>query len=233
MTDYSKLDAYPALNLIKGSGLTYEQGFCVMQAVAWFAGEAHTDAPECACPGLTAFAIRLNDLLADDKRQTLRRLIAPLTGTRSAAHRGLRSDYMLRRVVHELVAPLFDTKWPEHAKAMRAAQTRDALRAACSLAAADADAAAYAAAYAANADAAYAAYAAYVAAYAAVAADAADAAAAAADAAYGAERRRAQGVMIDILDGAIRLGPNGGDDLAPFAERVHEMSQRGFLETVS
>ena len=81
MTDYTKLDAYPKLNLIKGSGKTYDQGFCVMQAVAWFAGEKHTDKPQCACPVLTAYAIRINDQLPDAKRQKLRKLIAPLTGT--------------------------------------------------------------------------------------------------------------------------------------------------------
>ena len=122
MTDYTKLDAYPQLNLIKGSGASYEQGFCVMQAVAWFAGEAHTDAPQCACPVLGAFAIRLNDRLPDAKRQVLRTLIAPLTSTRSKEHEQFRAEYIVRRVSHEIVAPLFEKRWPEHAAAIRAAQ---------------------------------------------------------------------------------------------------------------
>jgi len=38
-----------------------------------------------------------------------------------------------------------------------------------------------------------------------------------------------QDTAIDILDGAIRLGPNGGESLTPFAERIHELRARGFV----
>jgi len=221
MTDYTKLEAYPKLTLIRGSGSTYEQGFCVMQAVSWFAGEEHTDAPKCACPVLGAYAIRLNDLLPTAKRQILRTLIAPLTSTRSKEHEMPRAMYIVQRSARDIVAPMFDAKWPEHAAAIRKAETiieiRDAMRAARGDAYADAYASAYAYAYAsADADA-------YADAY-------ADASAYADAYAYAdAEKNRVQDVMIDILRGAIALGPNGGEELTPFAERISELQARGYV----
>jgi hypothetical protein len=55
---------------------------CVMQAVAYVAGEPWSDHPECACPVITAFMIRWNDSIRDDAVRT-RPLIPLLVGTRS------------------------------------------------------------------------------------------------------------------------------------------------------
>src|SRR5438105_4365288 len=54
-----------------GSHKNPKQGLCVMEAVAFVAGERHGDHPECACPVLTGFAIRLNDRMKDGERDAL------------------------------------------------------------------------------------------------------------------------------------------------------------------
>jgi hypothetical protein len=185
---------------------------CVMEAVAFVAGERHSDHPTCACHVIAPFARLLNDLIDDDELRT--RLLVPrviaLVGSRSTTHVEvmrvrLAVDWAFRvalptwwNEVPELrpyaamlrsLAPLVSEEAIAAARTM-VQQNRAAVRevfkgkkpAADAAAYAAADAA-YAAAYAA-ADAAAAAYAAADAAYAAYAA--ADAAYAAADAAYAA-----------------------------------------------
>ena len=56
---------------------------CVMEAVAFVAGEPWSDHPACACPVIGAFLRSWNDLLPDDKRDTLLRpIVLRLIGTR-------------------------------------------------------------------------------------------------------------------------------------------------------
>jgi hypothetical protein len=54
-----------------------------MEAVAFVAGEAHTDTPACACPVIAAFMRRWNDGLPDDARRDLylKRFIPRLVGS--------------------------------------------------------------------------------------------------------------------------------------------------------
>ena len=47
-----------------------EDGLCVLEAVAWFEGEAHSDHPKCVCPVLAHFSRSFNDRL-DERRQEL------------------------------------------------------------------------------------------------------------------------------------------------------------------
>ena len=58
---------------------------CVMEAVAYVAGEPWSDAPECACPVITAFMIAWNDGLPSDadRDRLLKPLIPLIVGTRS------------------------------------------------------------------------------------------------------------------------------------------------------
>ena len=49
---------------------------CVMEAVAWVAGERHSGQPACACPVLSALLRTWNDSLPDDDVRT--RLLKPL-----------------------------------------------------------------------------------------------------------------------------------------------------------
>lgn len=45
------------VTLREGAHGSREEGMCVMEAVAWFAGEPHSDSPDCASPIITKFAI--------------------------------------------------------------------------------------------------------------------------------------------------------------------------------
>ena len=69
-----------ALTLERGS---HEPGeaMCVMEAVAFMAGEEWTDAPACACPVISAFLRNWNDSLPHDERQQLKKYIPKLIGT--------------------------------------------------------------------------------------------------------------------------------------------------------
>ena len=56
---------------------------CVMEAVAYIAGEPWTDHPECASPVIGAFLRSWNDSLSDEDRQMLKPLIPRLVGTKA------------------------------------------------------------------------------------------------------------------------------------------------------
>ena len=58
---------------------------CVMEAVAYVAGEPWSDHPECACPVIGAFLRSWNDSMNDEDRQILLPLVPRLVGTRSTA----------------------------------------------------------------------------------------------------------------------------------------------------
>jgi hypothetical protein len=245
--DFEKL---ASIHLIQGAGGgDPKAGLCIMEMVSYFDGaERVTDHPECACPALTKYAIRLNDTApSQEDRDSLKPLLPLLAGTRDAASIDARVRYLVFETARRIVAPLFDKHWPNRAKAIREALTYEEMKTAAYAGAAAADAYAYAAAYvdayAADAAAAYAAAAyagaaaayayAYAAAYVdAYAADAAAAYAAAADAAYAAAyaayaaaadaadaKRQVWFTAKDILTEAIKLGPHGGLDMdAPETE---------------
>jgi hypothetical protein len=87
------------LVLSEGSHNSPEEGLCVMEAVAYFNNEPHSDHPVCACPVLTAFMIRLNDRMPQSERDRLKAFIPRLIGTRD----GL-SAKRLEILVHSAVA---------------------------------------------------------------------------------------------------------------------------------
>jgi hypothetical protein len=67
--------------LEKGRHAFPQEGMCLMEAVAFIAGEDFTDRPECVSPVLAEFGRILNDFLSDDARQQLIPLIPKLVGT--------------------------------------------------------------------------------------------------------------------------------------------------------
>ena len=50
MITEAKRAAHEAIVLKHGSHTTFAQGLCAMEAVAWLAGEKHSDRPSCTCP---------------------------------------------------------------------------------------------------------------------------------------------------------------------------------------
>ena len=87
-------------HLASGSHQDHD-AMCVMEAVAYVAGEPWSDHPECACPVITEFTTAWNDSLNDADRQRLVPYISRLVGTRSSVavetRRGrLCSDWLIR-----------------------------------------------------------------------------------------------------------------------------------------
>ena len=81
MATHNHKDHRDVLWLEAGSHQSPEEGLCLMEAVAWVAGEPHSDDPACVCSLLRSFGQRLNDSLDDERRQALKPLIPDLIGT--------------------------------------------------------------------------------------------------------------------------------------------------------
>jgi hypothetical protein len=74
------------LKLGRGSHSAPSNGLveaCVMEAVAYVAGEPFSDHPKCASPIITSFLISWNDAMDDGDRQMLKPYIPRLVGTRT------------------------------------------------------------------------------------------------------------------------------------------------------
>src|SRR5580692_10323489 len=68
---------------LKSGSHSPDSTFCVMEAVAYVAGEPWSDHPKCACPVISAFLRSWNDCLPDDERDILLRPLIPrLIGTK-------------------------------------------------------------------------------------------------------------------------------------------------------
>ena len=79
-----RLDKIANIPLTEGSHSPDSQ-FCVMEAVAFVAGEKWSDAPECACPVIGAFLRAWNDALPSDaeRDRLLKPLIPRIVGTKN------------------------------------------------------------------------------------------------------------------------------------------------------
>ena len=84
------------IDLRKGSHQGREDGVCAMEAVAWLAGEPHSDQPQCACPVIAAFVISWNDSLPtdEDRNRILKPFIPKLVGSRITAKVEERRSYL-------------------------------------------------------------------------------------------------------------------------------------------
>jgi len=77
------------LNLTYGAHESRDHGMCLMEAVAFLAGEGHSDQPECACPVISAVGRVLNDRMGRGEQgdalraKHLAPLAEKLVGTRS------------------------------------------------------------------------------------------------------------------------------------------------------
>lgn len=64
------------MRIEKGSHKKREHGMCAMEAVAWIAGEKHSDHPRCVCPVIRNFVRAWNDGIDDTEERT--RIMIPL-----------------------------------------------------------------------------------------------------------------------------------------------------------
>jgi hypothetical protein len=91
-----------AAKLDKGAHKENSTRMCVMEAVAYVAGEQWSDSPQCACPVISTFLRNWNDALPDDERTPLLvDLIPRLVGTRSTKEIEIRrgtmaADWLIR-----------------------------------------------------------------------------------------------------------------------------------------
>ena len=79
-----RLKKIESLHLKSGSH-SPNSTFCVMEAVAFVAGETWSDSPECACPVISVFLRSWNDALPsdEDRDRLLKPLVPLLVGTRN------------------------------------------------------------------------------------------------------------------------------------------------------
>jgi hypothetical protein len=78
------MDDLTTMQLTHGAHDTREEGVCLLEAVAWLAGEPHSDAPTCASMVLSAYGLALNDTLLPsrtDLEPRLRDFAPRLVGT--------------------------------------------------------------------------------------------------------------------------------------------------------
>lgn len=68
--------------ILKTGNHPSNDGMCVMEAVAFFANESHSDHPTCACPVISTFIRSVNDWCTHEQRQDLKRFILPMIGTK-------------------------------------------------------------------------------------------------------------------------------------------------------
>ncbi len=92
-----RLARLDSLSVKSGShGKNSDINACTMELVAWVAGEPWSDAPQCACPVITAFVVSWNDSLPndEDRDRLLKPLIPSIVGTRSTPAVEERRSYM-------------------------------------------------------------------------------------------------------------------------------------------
>jgi hypothetical protein len=98
-------DQLNTLTLTHGGHSARDQGVCLMEAVAWAAGEPHSDHPRCVSPVLTSMGMRLNDNLDDTERQQLKPYIFKVIGTRGdgkdPARRRMARDWLMTSALPE------------------------------------------------------------------------------------------------------------------------------------
>jgi hypothetical protein len=115
---------FKAFQFSHGSHDSRDKGMCVMEAVAYVAGEAHSDHPKCACPVITAFLISWNDALPSDaeRNRLLSRFVFRLPGTRATPEIEQRRSFMALDWLVRTHTPAWLDLRPElaaHAKALR------------------------------------------------------------------------------------------------------------------
>jgi hypothetical protein len=123
MIDAARLAEVKAVTLASGGHDNEQNAFCVMEAVAYVAGEPWSDSPQCASPVIAAFLRSWNDSLSDEPRNRLLKPLIPLlVGTKASDEVEEKRSYMAL----DWLIRVFTPKWlelvpslHEHAKALR------------------------------------------------------------------------------------------------------------------
>lgn len=97
-----------AIKLSAGHHESPSAGLCVMECVAYIAGEAHTDRPACADYLCSQYAILINDQSIDSRRQTMIKYVLRLAGSKSEAVAEQRFLMMLNTAVKKFLPYTLD-----------------------------------------------------------------------------------------------------------------------------
>ena len=95
------------LTLSRGGHQAGGGEFCVMEAVAFIAGEPWTDHPKCASRVIGAFMRSWNDSLDDDQRQMLKPYVLRLAGTAGTPDQEDRRAFMAADWAVRTYTPVF------------------------------------------------------------------------------------------------------------------------------
>ena len=76
----------------RGNHRRVDEGACVMEYAALLSGQAHTDHPVQVHPYLAGLCRRVNDMVGDEARAEMVRLVPALLGTGSGGGRGLMAE---------------------------------------------------------------------------------------------------------------------------------------------
>jgi hypothetical protein len=105
--DFEAQRLYDGVALVARVGDRSQSQLCVMSLVALMAGERHSDRPDCACPVITAYAIKLNDALDDTVRQRLKPFAPRIIGTRDG-YGAERARFLVGRIMRDIAPRLID-----------------------------------------------------------------------------------------------------------------------------
>ncbi len=96
------------ISLKRGKHRNSEEGMCVMEAVAYIAGEPHSDHPKCADRAITSALIRLNDRMPDDatRDKYLKPIIPQIVGTVSTQEVYIKRGFVAADFAVRISAPL-------------------------------------------------------------------------------------------------------------------------------
>jgi hypothetical protein len=118
-----RLKILDSIELSVGSHQSLTQGACVMELVAYIAGQPWSDHPPCVSPVLGAFLRSWNDALDDATRQRLKDYIPRLIGTAGSPEIDERRAWMATDWACRVSAP----RWLRKAGLVAEAETLEAL----------------------------------------------------------------------------------------------------------
>ena len=117
------LDTLGRVHLSTGHHERPDEGLCVMECVAFVAGEPHTDRPACACPVITQLAIHANDalgFLAQHGKELAQRVIALAGSKGSAATAHARACFLFNSAMQLLASGYLKGTRPKVARMLMA-----------------------------------------------------------------------------------------------------------------
>lgn len=96
----------------RGSHNTREEGMCLMETVAYLAGEEHSYKPRCASLAITSLAVFLNDMASEELRnKEMQDLPWRIVGTKNAEFEGKRNELKQKWFNENNIAGLVYSKY--------------------------------------------------------------------------------------------------------------------------